>query len=207
MISMTQRLYRYCAHAAFAACVALGSAPAGAVPYSAALLPVDGNAAGPAGTTVGWGYAVTNTDTALWLVFTGLSADTFFYGTPEALFDVPIVAPGSALNNPYDGLNGLYALTWDSDAPEGFLNTGNFVLHAQWWDGDPLAGGRFVTEADDVQLEYTALVTPPGSGTVPEPASALLVLLGGGVLAAGRASARRQRLQRGAGRRAEVEHM
>lgn len=207
MINMTQRFYRQCARAALAACLALGSAAAGAVPYAATLLPADGNAAGPAGTTIGWGYTVTNTDAALWLVFTGLSADTFYHGTPEALFDVPIVAPGSAVNNPYDGLNGLYALTWDSDAPEGFLNTGDFVLHAQWWDGDPLAGGHFVTDADEVRLAYAALVTPPDPGTVPEPASALLVLLGGGMLAAGRASARRQRRERGAGCRADVEHV
>jgi PEP-CTERM motif len=207
MNQLTQTLYRACARVLFAASIALGSAAAGAVPYDATLLPVGGDAAGPAGTTIGWGYAVTNTDAALWLVFTGLGADTFDHGTPQALFDAPVVAPTSAVSNPYDGLNGLYALTWDGDAPEGFLNTGEFVLHAQWWDGDPLAGGRFVADADDVRLAYTALVMPPDPGTVPEPASALLVLLGGGVIAARRASARRQRSERGAGRRADVEHV
>jgi hypothetical protein len=207
MINMTRWFFRHGARALLALSVALGSAPAGAVPYSATLLPADGIVSGAPGTTVGWGYAVSNPDMALWLVFTGLSADTFFHGTPDALFDLPIVAPDSSLTTPYDGMNGLFAFTWDSDTPEGFLNTGLFGLHAQWWDGDPLAGGSVVADADDIVLAYAALATSSGPVPVPEPSTALLVLLGVGALAHRRRSGRRQHLQNGTGRRADVEHV
>ena len=206
MINLTRWFYRHGARALLALSVALGSAPACAVPYTATLLPADGFVSGAPGTTVGWGYGVSNPDMALWLVFTGLSADTFLHGTPDALFDLPIVSPGSIVTMPYDGVDGLFAFTWDSDTPEGFLNAGLFGLHAQWWDSDPLEGGSFVADADDIFLAYSALATG-GPVSVPEPSTTLLVMLGVGALAHRRRSGRRQHLQHGSRRRADVEQV
>jgi hypothetical protein len=60
---------------------------------------------------------------------------------------------------------GLLALTWGASAPLGFVNAGNFDLSAQWWDGDPLANGRFVSDASGASALCAATVT---AAEVPE---------------------------------------
>lgn len=146
--------------------------------WTAATLPYSGVVEGPAGTTVGWGYEIANEDGARWLMLTGVSADPFQYGTPIALFDLPVLAPGALVSTPFDGLAGLYGLNWDLDAPDGFINVGNFILTGEWWSGDPLAGGQFLEQAETLALAYSAMVTQQGE--VPLPSSALLLLAGAG---------------------------
>jgi hypothetical protein len=157
--------------------------------WSAATAPLDGNIGGPAGSTIGWGYQIDNPDAALWLVLTGVSADPFLNATPLALFDLPVLAPGATLSRAFDGVNGLYGLIWGASAPVGFVNTGAFLLTAEWWSGDPLAGGVFVELAENATLEYSAIVTQQVPGELPEPA--LPLLMGAGLAAA--ALARRYR--------------
>lgn len=163
--------------------------------WTAATDPLDGNIGGPAGSTIGWGYEIVNPEAALWLVLTGVSADPFLNATPLALFDLPVLAPGVTLHQAFDGVNGLYGINWDASAPLGFVNTGAFLLTAEWWDGDPLAGGGFVESADSLSLDYTAIVTQQGPGELPEPALPLLMAAG---LAA---AALARRYRRGATRR------
>jgi hypothetical protein len=146
--------------------------------WTAVTDPLDGNIGGPAGSTIGWGYEIANPDAALWLVLTGVSADPFLHGTPLALFDLPVLAPGLTLNQAFDGVNGLYGISWDASAPQGFVNSGAFLLTAEWWDGDPLAGGSFVELADNLSLDYSAIVTQQGPGELPEPALPLLMGMG-----------------------------
>jgi hypothetical protein len=136
------------------------------------LLPPGGAIGGPAGSTIGWGYTITNLSSTQWLVLSGVSADVFLNATPNAIFDFPIVAPGMTVSLAFDANNllGLYALTWDTTAPVGFTNSGTFVVSAEWWDGDPFAGGNFLEFAPDNTAAYSATVTP-----VPEPGSLLLV--------------------------------
>jgi hypothetical protein len=62
---------------------------------------------------------------------------------------------------------GLYELQWDPSAPVGFVNSGDFTLSGQWYEGDPFYGGDFIADATDVELPYAATVT--GTSTVPEP--------------------------------------
>src|ERR1035441_834745 len=116
------------------------------------LLPSDGNVSGAPGSLVGWGYALTNTDSSNWFMATNLNSDSFSNGTPTPLFDFPILAPGAVATEAFDSVNsvGLYELQWDSSAPVGFVNSGDFTLSGEWWDGDPFNGGSFIADAPDI---------------------------------------------------------
>jgi hypothetical protein len=160
----------------------LGIASAKADSFTFDLLPNTGLVSGPAGSTVGWGFSITNLSTTDWLVTTGLNADLFQHGTPLALFDPlfsPIaLAPGSTDTVAFDAVSGsgLYQLTWDANAPIGFTNTGNFILSASFYDSDPSTGGNFMGLAPDQSAAYSATVA--GASGVPEPST--LLLLGSG---------------------------
>jgi hypothetical protein len=127
---------------------------------------------GPGGfpTITGWGYTIQNQSSSDWLVTTALTAGAFQYATPQSLFDFPDVAPGMTVTVPYDPLPpgaGLYQIVWDDNAPVGFVNSGSFTLSAQWWSGDPLAGGQFLATAPSIDQPYTTAVTPePASGAI-----------------------------------------
>jgi hypothetical protein len=141
------------------------------------LLPSDGNIFGAPGSLVGWGYSLTNTDSSNWFMSTNLNSDSFSNGTPTPLFDFPILAPGDAVTESFDSVNsiGLFELLWDGSVPVGFVNSGNFTLSGEWWDGDPLNGGSFIAVAPDVALPYSATVVE-GSSAVPEPSGCWLCL-------------------------------
>jgi hypothetical protein len=128
---------------------------------------------GPPGTPMvtGWGYSIQNQSNTDWLVTTSLTAGLFLHATPQSLFDFPDVAPGAtvtALYDPAPPASGLYQIAWDQNTPAGFVNSGTFTLDAEWWKGDPLAGGEFLASAPTANQPYTATVTPePGpSGTL-----------------------------------------
>jgi hypothetical protein len=145
--------------------------------YTFTLLPPNGNVFGPPGSTVGWGYTIINNSDTYWLVTSGLNADTFLDGTPNPIFDFPDLAPDATDTVPFDPsaiTPGLYELTWDPTAPVDFVNSGNFDLSAQWYSGDPLNGGQFVSNALDEFQPYSATVTV----AVPEPAILALLLTG-----------------------------
>ncbi len=139
-------------------------------------IPASGNISGPAGTTLGWGYSITNQSSSDWLVTTDLTADPFLHGTPALLFNFPSIAPGQTVTESFNSTipTGLYELTWDSNAPASFSNSGDFVLSAQWWTGNPTGNGVFIADAPDASDPYSATVG--GSSAVPEPSSLLLVL-------------------------------
>lgn len=167
---------------------ALAAVPAHAIPdWSFDLLPGDGVVAGPAGSVVGWGYAISNPDPINWLMLSSLNAGVFEHGSPLVLFDFPIVAPSSTVSVSYDGISGLglYELTWDFGAPLGFVNSGEFLVSADWYDGDPLdaiAPGAFLEAAPDRTALYSATVVGEGPVSVPEPSTWLLLLSGLGGL-------------------------
>ncbi len=144
--------------------------------FSFSTIPASGNVAGSAGSTIGWGYSITNDSSADWLVTTNLTANPFLNGTPALLFDFPFLAPGQTATESFNPAtsSGLYEMTWNSNAPMGFVNSGNFVLSAQWWTGDPTGTGMFIADATDASASYSANVGR--SAVVPEPSSfALLV--------------------------------
>ncbi|HLK66556.1 MAG TPA: hypothetical protein VKU19_24145 [Bryobacteraceae bacterium] len=143
------------------------------------LLPPDGNVFGAPGSLVGWGYSLTNTDPSDWFMSSDLNSDSFSNGTPTLIFDFPILAPGATVTEVFDPVNsiGLFELQWDPSAPAGFVNSGNFVLRGQLWDGDPLNGGSFIADAIDTAVAYSATVSSSTTST-PEPSCALLLSSG-----------------------------
>lgn len=123
----------------------------------------------------GWGYSIANESDSHWLVLMDLSAGSFQFADPASLFDFPIVAPGQTATAPYDPLTpaGLYQITWHANAPSGFVNSGSFSVTAEWWNGDPMDGGSFVSPALSLSQSYSA-----SPSAVPEPATGALVVFG-----------------------------
>jgi hypothetical protein len=142
------------------------------------LLPLGGNVAGSAGSLVGWGYSISNQSASDWFLATNLNSDSFSDGMPTLLFDFPEVAPGTAVTEAFDAVNsiGLYELQWDPSAPAGFVNSGDFTLSGQWYDGDPFSGGNLINDAPDTLAPYAAGVA--SSVTTPEPAGFSLIAIG-----------------------------
>lgn len=124
---------------------------------------------GPVGTTVSWGYSITNEDPDFWLVLLNLDADVFQHGTPNAVFDFPILAPGQSVTG------ALYDLAWDLGAPIGFVNSGLFTATADFYSDDPFNGGFSLFLESQQDAPYSAEATG-GLALVPEPASGLLIL-------------------------------
>jgi protein-disulfide isomerase len=143
------------------------------------LLPSNGNVSGPAGSLVGWGYSLTNNSTTDWFLTTNLNSDSFSHGTPNLLFDFPELAPSATVTELFNAVNGIgiFELQWDASAPVSFVNSGDFTLSGQWYDGDPFNGGSVIADATDTLLPYSATVTGRVSG-VPEPSSLLLLASG-----------------------------
>jgi len=142
----------------------LGSAQSDALitDWSFTLTPPGGTVGGPPGSTVEWGYSITNLNGTHPLYLTSLSADLFQHGDPLDIFDYPVVSPGATQTGP------LYQLTWYSTAPVGFSNSGKFILGADWYDN-----GSWVDTGGEATADYKAVVTPiPGT----------LLLLGSGLV-------------------------
>jgi hypothetical protein len=170
--------------------------------YTFSVTPTNGVISGTAGSTIGWGYSITNSSSTDWLVTSDLTASPFANGTPDAtLFDFPILAPGTTATQSYDLASGtgLFALTWDNGIPSGFTDTGIFTLSAEWWSGDPAGTGSFLADADDAIASYSASVsgssTGPPTSITPEPEPFVLVF--GGMLALCMAHRSRVRSQYG----------
>ena len=144
-------------------------------PFTFATLPTDGEISDVAGSTIGWGYMLANPSATDWLVLASVAADIFEQAVPNAfIFDFPILAPGSSVSVAYQpGVAGLFELTWDAAATPGIVNSGTFIVSAEWWSDDPFAGGSFVQLATDQFAAYTASVTQ--EAPVPEPSSLALV--------------------------------
>lgn len=138
------------------------------------LIPASGNISGVPGSTIGWGYSITNQSAADWLVTTDLASDPFLHGTPSLLFDFPDIGPGQTVTETFNPLTGtgLYEMTWDTNVPPGFSNSGDFVLTAQWFDADPANGGNFIANATDTTAVYLAM------NALPEPSTWVLVVCG-----------------------------
>ena len=163
--------------------VVLSSVYAVADDIALTLNPLSGDIAGPAGSTIGWGYTITN-NTALWIQPTAVSSDAFLNETPNLVFDFPAVAPGTFVTLDFSLVAnlfraappcGLYSVTWDTTATVGFVDPGTFIVSSDFYDGDPNNGGNDLGPAPDASAVYSATVT--GSG-VPEPSSLILMASG-----------------------------
>jgi hypothetical protein len=141
--------------------------------YTFTTSPAGGSISGVAGSTIGWGYSITNQSATDWLVTTNLNAGLFINCSPNSgLFDFPIIAPGTKATEAFNlaASLGLFDLAWNPGAPVGFGNSGQFTLSAEWWSGNPLAGGTFIADAVDQNAAYSATVSAPVvSSGAPEP--------------------------------------
>ena len=72
--------------------------------------------------------------------------------------------------------------TSNASAPGGSVDSGNFVLSAQWYDGDPFNGGNYIADAPDTNAAYSATVIGSGATSVPEPGSIFLIITGLGLI-------------------------
>ena len=150
-----------------------------------AVTPAD--VSGPAGTTVGWGFTITNTSTTGdFLDISGIDSDLFAApdGTPDAsIFFFPNLAPGQSVTQPYDSVAGLglFQFTWNPGLATGTTEAGQFRLYGAFCD--PTVD-QFCAEDDSVTStllatgDYTATVIPASGTPVSEPASILLLASG-----------------------------
>ena len=139
---------------------------------------------GPAGTTVGWGFSITNTSSTDFLDISGIDSDLFLAtdGTPDAsIFPFPNLAPAQSVTQLYDLVGGLgiFQFTWNLGLATGTTETGQFRLFGAFCD--PTAD-QFCAEDGSVTStlvaagDYTATVIPASGTPVSEPSSILLLL-------------------------------
>jgi hypothetical protein len=143
-------------------------------------IPSNGAISGPAGSTIGWGYSITNDDSALWVAAQSLNTSTAFtngvFDTNN--FDLPVIAPGQTVSEAFAANSeGLAELTWDADAALGSENSGVFELSLAWYTENPILCGFTCTYGDPAQsfasTPYSALVAP--AMITPEPSTGFLL--------------------------------
>jgi hypothetical protein len=147
---------------------------------------------GPAGSTVGWGYSITNNSTTNYLDISGIDASVFGNGNPDSLIffnTFTPLAPGATGMQPFVNLNdgnieddlGLFQDTLDVGLPVGATDAGYFGLYGSFCDPtgdmycaeDNPSASTLVATAD-----YSVTVSPSSTTAVPEPSSFLLLLSG-----------------------------
>ena len=140
------------------------------LPVSAAIVDFEvlpsGDLVAARGSTVGWGYTLTNNSANDWLVPMSLNVDSFLYGQPTPLFDFPILSPGVSVTVHFDPAQsvGLYTVTVAPSAPAGFVEQGLFTLTGEWWSDDPSALGMPLGESLEITAPWSIEIA------VPEPA-------------------------------------
>jgi hypothetical protein len=173
---------------------------------SITLDPPDGNIAGPAGSTIGWGFDVSWTATDNFLSFTGSSVtadtnDSFLLGYTDFIGfqsgpDGIAVSPGGGdWVESYDGTNftgvGSYAISSDPTlAIVGGQDTGSIEFFFNIYYGYPTDQGAqnlgsFSYQSNSTDFAVTVADTPP-STTAPEPPSLVLLLAAAAAAAAGK---------------------
>jgi hypothetical protein len=174
-----------------AACVILAATPARADGDSLTFNLIPADVSGPAGSTVGWGFTITNTSTTSdYLDISGIDSDLFSAtdGTPDAsIFPFPNLAPGQSLTQLYDPADqlGLFQFTWNAGVAVGTTESGQFRLLGAFCD---LTVDQFCAEDGSVvstvlaTASYAATVSPSGVVTTPEPDSLPLMLAGAALL-------------------------
>ena len=146
-----------------------------AATFSFELLPGGGAIQGNAGSSIGWGYSLANESPDEWLLTTSLNSDPFVSATPTILFNFPILPPGATVVQPYDSIagTGLVELLLSSYSGNSVINSGQFEIEAQWWSGNPFAGGAYLADATPALQAYQAIAT-----ATPEPSSTAMVVIG-----------------------------
>jgi hypothetical protein len=177
---------RYLSWAVLAAGLLLTAAAAHADSLTFTVTPV--NVSGPAGTTVGWGFTITNdpNSTGDYLDISGIDSDLFAAtdGTPDAsIFLFPNLAPGQSVTQIYDSVAGLglFQFTWNLGLATGTTEAGQFRLFGAFCDPTVdqfCAEDGSVTSTLLAAGDYAATVIPASGTPISEPSSILLLVSG-----------------------------
>jgi hypothetical protein len=138
----------------------------------------DGSITGTPGSTVGWGFTLTN-NTNDWVLFTDLGSTGFSIGTPSSLFSssgLQFLAPNQSDSVPFNANTGmgLYQLAINSGAVIGSSDSGTFTLIALLFNVNTIDFNHLVGQ-ETVTADYKVTVR---STQVPEPTSLLLLTAG-----------------------------
>jgi hypothetical protein len=144
-------------------------------------LPSSGAVSGIPGSTVGWGYALTNNSASNFFISETVDSSLALSvnGTADAsVFDLPTLAPLQTVSLAYDPLNllGLFQFTWNTNVPVGTTETGNFIVYGQFCS-DPANLSTCGNVVSSSSASFTATVTSPVAG-VPEPSTLLFLAAG-----------------------------
>ena len=144
-------------------------------------LPASGAVSGTPGSTVGWGYTLTNNSAANFFISESVDSSLALSanGTADAsVFDLPTLAPLQTVSLAYDPLNlfGLFQFTWNTNVPVGTTETGNFIVYGQFCS-DPAKLSTCGNVVSSSSPSFTAIVTSPIAG-VPEPSTFLFLAAG-----------------------------
>jgi hypothetical protein len=174
----------YCVSIALAVLLATQAARADSLSFTT--LPNPGNVSGTAGSTVGWGYSITNDSASDYLDISAIDSDLFAAtdGIPDAsIFTFPNLAPGQTISQAYDPADalGLFQFTWNAGLPAGTTEAGQFTLYGAFCDPSVdffCAEDGTVLSTALASAAYSATVIPSSSTPVPEPSSFLLLFSG-----------------------------
>jgi len=145
-----------------------------------------GDVSGPAGTTIGWGFTLTNTSATDYLDISGIDADLFASanGTPDAsIFLFPNLAPGQSVTQLYDPVAGvgLFQFTWNLGLTVGTTEAGQFRLFGAFCEPSIdqfCAEDGSVTSIVLATGDYTATVSSSTVAQISEPSAVLLLFSG-----------------------------
>jgi hypothetical protein len=140
---------------------------------------------GPAGSTVGWGYSITNNSATDYLDVNNIDSDLYAAtdGIPDAsVFNFPDLAPGQTVTQAYDPVDGLglFQFTWNAGVAVGTTESGLFGLYGAFCDpSDPFCVDDGDVQGSDLAFaSYSATVVPAAGVPTPEPGTLLLCALG-----------------------------
>jgi hypothetical protein len=152
----------------------------GAVTFQ--LNPPDGKVSGLAGSTVGWGFSLSNTEnflvvtSASFEIATNSGTFTDYISAPENFFVVgPAQAASTVWSQPFDAtdLTGVGAFTIDSTVAPGSVAYGNIVLTYDLFSLSPL-NSLFNPDTDTLSIGNILTANASVAAVVPLPAAVWL---------------------------------
>lgn len=158
------------------------------------LNPFGGAISGTPGSTIGWGYSITNDSASDWVVISGSSFTTAAtWGTYDDYFltNFLMLAPSESFSQVFSEVltEGLGSFTIDPLALAGWTAIGTIDLTYDLYDGDPMDTGNWLSSA--TAYADASVTVSGGAPAVPEPGTILLVGSGlAGLLGMRRRSAR-----------------
>jgi hypothetical protein len=159
------------------------------------LTPTDGTVSGSPGSTVGWGFTITNDSSSDYLLVsfsdfcesgqseTGPCSQALGTYNDFIANNGTLVSPGGEVNQSFDasGETGVGEYVINSTATPGQTDTGYLEVVYNLYSGDPFTDPDATPVSGDLFLTAAAEVAVSGVTTVPEPS--LPILLGFGLAA------------------------